>query len=141
MEYTILKTDTATTLQGGDLTVGEWDTSRKASSMDKRQPASYAVGEAMDAALKVARSLAAEQGLNIVGYRGTMRDGAEVGIEDDGRIASAVADVRAAVEARTAKLAGQAPAPAHICAGAKAGCRNRVSSAGQYCASCAHDNE
>lgn len=134
MEFDIYTTDTATTLSGGDIARGEWAKFRDTSSTDSRKPASYAVREAMDAAIEVAYTLARAQGAKVTAYVGT-----EPAIQDDGRIAQAVAAIRAAVEARAAKLAGQPPAPQFACAGARDGCRARVHSRGEYCARCAHD--
>ncbi|MGH9846969.1 MAG: hypothetical protein ACREEM_50375, partial [Blastocatellia bacterium] len=101
-----------------------------------RKPASYAVREAIDAALKVAYALAREQGAEIIPYTGT-----RPAIQDDGRITAAVARVRTAMEARRQKLAGQSPAPQYACAGARDGCRARVTVRGAYCPRCQHDED
>ncbi|MGH9602859.1 MAG: hypothetical protein ACRD24_10770, partial [Terriglobales bacterium] len=71
MEFSIYTTDTATTLSGGDIAKGEWGAFEEASSYETRKPASYAVREAIDAALKVAYALAREQGAEIIPYTGT----------------------------------------------------------------------
>jgi len=136
MDFSIYTTDTMTVLNGGDIARGEWSEFDEASSYERRKPASYAVREAIDAAIKIAYALACEQGVQVIPY-----SGANPKIRDDGRIAAAVANIREAMEARRQKLAGQAPAPQYACAGARDGCRARVVYQGDYCARCQHDED
>jgi hypothetical protein len=136
MTFEIYTTDSGASISGGNIEKGEWATFTAASSTDRRKSASYAVGEAVDAAVSTAKALAREQGCKIVAYSGT-----EPAIQDDGRIAAAIEQIRTAVEARARKLAGQAPAPQFPCAGARDGCGARVQVRGAFCPRCAHDEE
>ena len=134
MKYDIYPTDTSITLSGGDLAKGEWGEFAEKSSTDSRKPASYAVHQAMDAAIKTAYLLAREQCAVVTDYCGT-----EPGIEDDGRIKAAIDAIREAIAARAAKLANQSPQ--FPCAGSRNGCRAKVIVRGTYCARCQHDED
>lgn len=133
MAYHLYMTDTACTLTGEGLTVLDWQTLTRASSLNPKQPASYAIGTALLDATDLAQSMAGEQGIPVTLYTQTAP------IADDGRLADALASIRLAVAARAVKLAGQAPAPRYGCAGARHGCQARVQTPGILCARCQHD--
>lgn len=134
MKYTLYSTENQANITGDKLTMQEWQSFVAASSTDSRKPASYAVYKAIVNAIHTAYRVAEEKDIKVVDYQGTE-------IEDDGRIANAIDEIRLAVATRAAKLAQQPLPPQYLCAGNKDGCRTRVYSNGDYCERCNHDNQ
>jgi hypothetical protein len=113
--YRVSLTDTAESITGGILAAGEtaaWNSDQ------------------MRAVVVVAKQLAAEQQMELRAY------GQNPQIRDDGRIAAAIAEIRAA---RNSKQANQAPT--YPCAGAANGCVARVLTPLTFCARCQHDED
>lgn len=135
MNYSLYYGDTFITLTGDDLTSEQWQEFAAASSQNSRQSASYAVYRAIEAAKQAAFGLAKVKRLELTAYT------SNPAIEDDGTIATAVEAIRVAVEARRVKIGGQPAAPQYPCAGQRNGCARKVSVRGEYCGSCAHDEE
>lgn len=114
-----------------------YDALDKAASSDSRKPLSYAIWRTLGEIRNAAYQLAKSQGVNLMMAK---YKGAE--FEDDGSIMSLVEKAEEQLAARAAKIAGQQPpAQTFACANVQHGCPNRVTVRGEFCATCAHDEE